>query len=68
MKMHVLAFWFVASEGLVSAEITLTADDLPQPGKQFSGNIFVFHDSWEEKTKNYFKCSKSSDIYSIRIL
>lgn len=54
MKTHVLAFWFVASEGLVSAEITLTADDLPQPRKQFSGNIFVFHDSWEENNKELF--------------
>lgn len=52
----------MASEGLVSAELTLTADDLPQPGKQFTGNFFIFCDSWEEKTEDYIKCSKSSDI------
>lgn len=52
----------MASEGLLSTELTLTAGDLPQPGKQFSGSVFIFHDSWEEKTKNYLKGSKISDI------
>lgn len=52
----------MAAEGLLPAELTLTAGDLPQPGKQFSGNVFVFHDSREEKAKKYLKCSKISDI------
>lgn len=45
----------MASEGLVSAELTLTADDLPQPGKQFTGNFFIFCDSWEEKNRRLYK-------------
>lgn len=46
--------WFMGSKGLVSTEITLSDFELPLffPGKQFSRNIFIFHDSWEEKQKD----------------
>ena len=49
MKTNVVAFWFMDSEGLVSAELTLVADDLPLTRESSFQETFSFFMTAGEK-------------------